>query len=68
MGIEEEYQKLIEAIREAEQSTRDTVERGWIWKQGMKEFYDGMACGYCYCLALLDIWKPRIVGMEESEE
>lgn len=68
MGIEEEYQKLRDAIEEAERSTQDTMKRGWMWKQGMKEFYEGMACGYRYCLALLDIWRPRIVGMEESEE
>lgn len=66
MRIEEEYQKLIDSIKETERSTQQTAERGWAQSRGMFDFYDGMACGYRYCLALLEIWRPRILGEEDE--
>jgi len=65
MGIEEEYDKLIEAMRGAERSIQQTIELDWVSGQRMRDFLKGMLHQCRYDLVLLDIWKPRILGEEE---
>ena len=66
MRVEEKCQKLIEAIKETERSTQRLADKAA--GKELFDFYEGMACGYRYCLSLLEIWRPRILGEEESEE
>jgi len=65
MGIEEECDKLIEAMRGTERSIQQTIEEDWVSGQGMVDFLKGMLHQCRYDLVLLDIWKPRILGEEE---
>lgn len=65
MGIEEEYDKLMEAMRGAERSIQQTMEMDWVSGQGMRDFLKGMLHQCRYDLVLLDIWRDRIVGEEK---
>lgn len=68
MRVEEEYQKLIEAIEGAEQSIQQVIELDWARSQRMRDFYEGMLHQSHYDLVILNIWKDRILGGEENEE
>lgn len=67
MQIEEEYQKLIEAIEGAKQSIQQVIELDWAHSQRMSDFYEGMLHQSHYDLVILKIWKDRILGEEDEE-
>ena len=66
MRVEEEYQKLTEAIEGAKRSIQQVMELDWAKSQRMRDFYDGMLHQSRYDLVILKIWKDRILGEEEK--